>query len=63
MRHLNGIYAQAFNRVNKIDGPLFRGRYKAIIVEADDYLLRLNSRGFLSDILKSSWISDRGYYA
>jgi hypothetical protein len=35
MRHINGLYTQRYNRLNKTDGPLFRGRYKAILVEAD----------------------------
>jgi len=28
MRHLNGIYTLRFNRYHKLDGQLFRGRYK-----------------------------------
>jgi hypothetical protein len=39
MRHLDGIYTQKFNRVHHRDGPLFRGRYKAIVIDADEYLL------------------------
>jgi hypothetical protein len=31
MRHLDEIYTQKFNRVHHRDGPLFRGRYKAIL--------------------------------
>ena len=38
MRHLNGVYTQRFNRAYWRDGPLFRGRYKAILVEEDTYL-------------------------
>ncbi len=38
MRHLDGLYTQRFNRAHERDGPLFRGRYKAIVVEADKYL-------------------------
>lgn len=41
MRHLNGIYTQRFNRRHQTDGPLFRGRYKAILVDKDTYLLEL----------------------
>ncbi len=41
MRHINGLYTQYFNRTYKSDGPLFRGRYKSIIVEQDRYLLEL----------------------
>ena len=42
MRHLNGVYTQRYNQLTKRDGPLFRGRYKSILVEADVYLLRLS---------------------
>lgn len=38
MRHVNGLYTQRFNRAHRRDGPLFRGRYKAIVVEAEVYL-------------------------
>ncbi len=41
MRHLNGIYTQRFNRRHRRDGPLFRGRYKAILLDRDSYLLEL----------------------
>jgi putative transposase len=37
MRHLDGIYTQKFNRVHGRDGPLFRGRYKAILIDAEEY--------------------------
>jgi len=38
MRHIDGVYTQRFNRAHKRDGPLFRGRYKAILIDADEYL-------------------------
>lgn len=41
MRHLNGVYTQRFNRKNLRDGPLFRGRYKAIVIDKEAYLLEL----------------------
>lgn len=41
MRHINGIYTQYFNRTYRSDGPLFRGRFKSIVVEQDRYLLEL----------------------
>lgn len=41
MRHLNGVYTQRYNRAHGCDGQLFRGRYKAILVEEDSYLLEL----------------------
>ncbi len=39
MRHVDGLYTQRFNRSHKGDGSLFRGRYKAIVVDADEYLM------------------------
>jgi putative transposase len=42
MRHINGIYTQRYNRLEGTDGPLFRGRYKAVLVEADSYGLQLS---------------------
>lgn len=41
MRHLGGLYTQRFNRTYGRDGPLFRGRYKAIVVQAEAYLLQV----------------------
>ena len=41
MRHINGVYTQRHNWLKKADGPLFRGRYKAVLVDQDDYLLQL----------------------
>jgi putative transposase len=42
MQHLNGMYVQRYNKMYKTDGPLFRGRFKSIIIDADNYLLRLS---------------------
>ena len=41
MRHINGVYTQRFNRHHKKDGQLFRGRYKAVLVDADSHLLEV----------------------
>lgn len=41
MRQLNGVYTQAFNRHHSRVGHLFQGRFKAILVEKDAYLLEL----------------------
>ncbi len=42
MRHINGVYTQRYNRLHKTDGPLFRGRYKAILIEEDSYQLQVS---------------------
>ena len=41
MRQLNGVYTQGFNRLHRKVGHLFQGRFKAILVERDSYLLEL----------------------
>ena len=41
MRHLNGVYTQTFNRRHGLVGHLFQGRFKAILVDRDAYLLTL----------------------
>jgi len=41
MRHLNGVYTQRYNKKHSYDGQLFRGRYKAILVDSDSYALEL----------------------
>jgi REP element-mobilizing transposase RayT/DNA-binding CsgD family transcriptional regulator len=41
MRHLNGVYTQRFNRRHDRVGHLFQGRYGAILVERETYLLEL----------------------
>jgi len=42
MRHISGVYTQRHNRMRKTDGSLFRGRYKAILIEEDSYQLQLS---------------------
>ncbi len=41
MRQLNGIFTQQSNHRHHRSGHLFQGRYKAILVEKDAYLLEL----------------------
>ena len=41
MRHVNGVYTQRFNRRHALVGHLFQGRFKAILVDRDAYLLAL----------------------
>ena len=41
MRQLNGVYTQDSNRRHRRAGHLFQGRYKAILVDAESYLLEL----------------------
>ena len=39
MRQLNGAYTQKSNRRHQQSGHLFQGRYKAILIDRDSYLL------------------------
>ncbi len=41
MRQLNGVFTQQFNRRHRRVGHIFQGRYKAILVEKEAYLLEL----------------------
>ena len=69
MRHLNGVYTQRFNRSYHCDGPLFRGRYKSILVDADTYLLELVryihrnpvEAAMVDELHKYPWSSHKGY--
>ena len=67
MKHINGLYTQYFNRAHNIDGALFRGRYKAVLVDADNYLLHVSryihrnpietSTPMVDDLAKYKWSS------
>lgn len=67
MRHLNGVYTQRFNRARRLDGPLFRGRYKAILIDADSYLAQVSryihlnpvEAKIIRDPVDSQWSSCR----
>ena len=41
MRQVDGLYTQHYQRLRKTEGSLFKGRYKAVLVQADKYLLPL----------------------
>jgi len=42
MRHINGAYTNYYNTKRKRAGHLFQGRYKAILIEADSYMMELS---------------------
>ncbi|WP_392537850.1 transposase [Legionella sp. 227] len=42
MQLLNGVYTQKFNRTHNRVGHVFQGRFKAILVEKESYLLELS---------------------
>lgn len=39
MRHLNGVYTQAYNRRHGLSGPVFQGRFRAVLVDREGPLL------------------------
>ena len=41
MRQLNSVYSQYFNRRHELAGHVFQGRFKAILVQKEQYLLEL----------------------
>ena len=67
MRQLNGAYTQRFNRLHARVGHIFQGRYKAILVERDSYLMELSRyielnpfrAGMFDDISLYKWSSFR----
>ncbi len=69
LRYLNGVYTQAFNRRHRRVGHLFQGRYKAIVVEKESYLLELSRYVHLNpwrvkkteDPFHYAWSSLRSY--
>ena len=69
LRHIDGVYTQRFNRRHGHDGPLFRGRYKALLIEADSYLLQLVryihrnplEAGLAKTLNDYPWSSHQGY--
>ena len=68
MRHINGVYTQRYNKLHGYDGPLFRGRYKSILIDADSYLLQVMRyihrnpvTAGLTKNLDYSWSSHKAY--
>src|SRR5690606_2516408 len=42
MRQVDGLYTQHYQRLKKAKGSVFRSRYKAVLVQAEKYLLDLS---------------------
>jgi len=59
MRQLNGVYTQYFNITHKRVGHVYQGRYKAILVEKDSYLLEL-SRYVVLNPVRAHMVKDVG---
>ena len=69
MRHLDGLYTQRYNRRHHRNGPLFRGRYKSIVVDEEVYLLGVaryihrnpKEAGLVQRLERYAWSSYRVY--
>jgi putative transposase len=67
MQHINGLYTQKFNKFMERDGPLFRGRFKSILVEDDIYLshltryIHLNPLSLVKNLTQYQYSSYRAY--
>ena len=69
MRHINGVFTQRYNRRHRQDGQLFRGRYKSILVDKDNYLCCLVGyihrnplrAGLVVRLNDYPWSSHKGY--
>jgi len=59
MRQLNGVYTQASNRRHGLVGHLFQGRFKAILVERDAYLLEL-ARYLVLNPVRAAMVREAG---
>jgi len=59
MRQLNGVYTQRYNRIHHTVGHLLQGRFKAIVVEKDSYLLGV-SRYIVLNPVRAKVVSSPG---
>lgn len=59
MRQLNGVYTQHINRTYARVGHLFQGRYKAILVDKEPYLLEL-ARYVVLNPVRAGMVNDAG---
>lgn len=59
MRQLNGVFTQCSNRRHGRVGHVFQGRFKAILVDGDDYLLEL-ARYVVLNPVRAGMVVDPG---
>ena len=62
MRHLNGVYTQRLNRKHGRAGHIFQGRFKAILIERDSYLLEL-CRYVVLNPVRAKMVTDPAHYS
>src|SRR5690625_673373 len=61
MRQLNGVYTQATNRRHRRSGHLFQGRFKAILVDKESYVLELTRYVVLNPV-RAAMVKSPGDY-
>ena len=61
MRQLNGVYTQRMNRAHGCVGHVFQGRYKAIHVEKEGYLMEL-ARYVVLNPVRAGMVADAGQW-
>ena len=69
MHHINGAYTTYYNKKQERSGHLFQGRYKAILIDPEPYLLDLVRQihllpvrdGLQGDPMQHPWSSHRAY--
>ncbi|VAX35970.1 hypothetical protein MNBD_UNCLBAC01-1160 [hydrothermal vent metagenome] len=69
MCYINGTYTQILNKKYQYEGSLFKGRYKSVLVEKDEYLLELVryihrnplKAGLVKKLGMHQWTSHRAY--
>ena len=69
MRHINGKYTQIINKKYHYEGSVFKGRYKSILVQQQEYLLELVryihrnplKAGIEKELGFHQWTSHRAY--
>ena len=66
MRHFNIVYTGAYNRRHRRVGHLYQGRFKAILVDVDSYLLELSRYVHLNPVrvspMRQSGLKERLMY-
>ena len=61
-RQLNGVYTQHFNRRHKLVGHVLQGRYQAILVQQENYLLELARYIVLNPVRAHMVVSPDDWY-
>ncbi len=61
MQFINSGFTQKYNHIIEGDGPLFRGRYKAIIIQEKKYFLNLSRYIHLNPVLAGIVVHPKDY--